>query len=89
MSVTEIKKVSLMDVPAKLRALADEIERLKLPTVVVVIGYPTGKVAIRGYGERTSALMTTGWLARAQTMMTEDCNAKDGDGYTWNPPGAA
>jgi hypothetical protein len=89
MSVTEIKHVSLLDVPAKLRALADEVERFNLRTVVVVIGYPSGKVAVRGYGERSSALMTTGWLARAQNVMTEDCAAADDDGYQWTPPGVA
>jgi len=83
MSVTEVRHVSLIDVPAKLRDLADECERLKLTTAVVVIGYPNGKVSVRAYGERTSALMTTGWLARAQTMMTEDCAADDN--WSWGP----
>lgn len=88
MSVTEIKQTSLLDIPAKLRALADEIEVKGFKTVVLIIGYPTGKVAVRAYGERTSALMTCGWLARAQTMMTEGCDASDGN-WSWEPPGPA
>ena len=77
MSVHEIKRTSLLDCPQRLRELADDIEREGLKTVICVIGYPDGRVAIRGYGERSSGLEASGWLARAQTMMTEGAAADD------------
>jgi len=76
-SVHEIKRTSLLDCPQRLRELADDIEREGLKTVICVIGYPDGRVAIRGYGERSSGLEASGWLARAQTMMTEGAAADD------------
>ena len=89
MSVHEIKITSLMNVPAKLRELAQNIEEEGIKTCICIIGHANGKVSVRAYGERTSALQTTGWLVRAQTMMTEGCNASDSDGYQWTPPGAS
>jgi hypothetical protein len=70
-NIREIKRTSLMNVPQRLRELADEIERQGLPTAIVVIGYPEGYVAVRGFGERTSALEATGWLHRALDAMTD------------------
>ena len=87
MTVHELKRTSLMDVPAKLRELADYCEREDIPTVVVVIGYPGGYVALRGYGEQTSAVACSGWLARAQTAMTEGCSVTD-DVYVAPEPAA-
>lgn len=91
-NVHEIKRKSLLDAPGKLRALADELELKDIATsttVAVVLGYSCGRVAVRGYGERSSALMVTGWLARALSVLTEGSDADDADGYTWEPPGAA
>lgn len=88
MSIHEIKRTSLLDCPQRLRELADDMEKNGLKTVICVIGYPGGKVAVRGYGERTSGLEASGWLARAQTLMTEGAAADDSDiGRT--PDGAA
>ena len=79
MSVHEIKRVSLMDVPGKLRELAAAFEKRpqELRTAIVVIGYETGHVAVRGYGERTTNLEAVGWLHRGLTMMTEGCGTAD------------
>jgi hypothetical protein len=77
LSVTEIKRTSLLDCPQRLRELADDMEKNGLKTVICVVGYPEGKVAVRGYGERTSALEASGWLMRALTVMTEGCAADD------------
>ena len=89
MSVHEIKKTSFLNVPEKLRELAQNIEEEKILTCVCIIGHTNGKVSVRAYGERTSALQTSGWLARAQTMMTEGCYASDADNFQWSPPGAS
>ena len=79
MPVHEIKRTSLLDVPKRLHELADELaKRPELCSVVVVIGgYAGGRVAVRAYGERTSGLETTGWLARAQTAMTDGAGEED------------
>lgn len=79
MSVREIKRVSLMDVPAKLRQLAAEYERRsgELRTAIVVVGYTDGFVCVRGFGERTSALETTGWLHRGLDVMTSGAGIVD------------
>lgn len=78
MSVHEIKRVSLMDVPAKLRQLAGEFEKRpeELRTAIVIIGYGNGYVAVRGFGERTSALEGIGWMHRALDAMTHDSSAE-------------
>lgn len=90
----EIKRTSLLNVPQRLHELADELaKRPELTSVVVVIGgYPGGQVAIRGYGERTSGLETTGWLARALAAMTAGAGVEDNlaTGQSGpEPPGAA
>lgn len=89
MSVHEIKRISLLDVPGKLRELADEFEKrsAELCTAVVIVGYDTGHVAIRGYGERTSGLEAIGWLHRALTVMTEGAGVEDN--FTVQPPSSA
>jgi len=83
----EIKRTSLLNVPQRLRELADEMEKRKDErfAVTVVIGYLDrgGKVAVRGFGERTSGLECSRWLARAQTMMTEGA---DIGGDNWGRP---
>lgn len=84
MSVHEIKRASLLNVPAKLRQLAEEIEKRADGaeySVIAVIGYPTGHVAVRGFGSRTDSLSCSGWLARAQTLMTEGA-AADADNFS-------
>lgn len=88
-NVHEIKRVSFLDVPGRLREIADDIEQKGIPTVVMVMGYANGKVSIRSFGERTSGLMTLGWLARAQATMAEGANADDNDEYMWDPPPSA
>lgn len=88
MKIHEIKRASLLDIPAKLRELADAIEKNGQKTCVVIIGCDNGQVHVRGYGERSSGLETTGWLHRAMTAMTEGSMVQDG-GYTWQPPGAS
>jgi hypothetical protein len=85
MSVHEIKRISLMDVPGKLRELADRCERDHRHTVVVLIGHDNGSVDIRGYGDRTSALETIGWLHRGLDVMTSGSSSEH---YQDEPPGA-
>ena len=89
-NVHEIKRVSYLDLAAKLREWADQIERIPdIKTVTIVIGYPTGHVAVRGAGERSSSLELSGWLSRGVTAVNERLNADD-QGYAGPiPPGAA
>ena len=75
MSVHEIKRISLMDCPAKLRQLADTFEREHLETAVVIIGQADGHVTVRAFGTRTDALQVTGWLHRALDVMTSGAEA--------------
>lgn len=82
MSVHEIKRISYMDVPGKLHELAVHVEREKLQTAIVIIGHDNGRVSVRGYGTRTSALEAIGWLHRALDFMT------DGSSADWNPEAA-
>ena len=79
MSVTEIKRVSLLNVPEKLRELAKAFEERPeaLRTAIVVIGYDTGHVAVRGYGERTSCLEAVGWLNRGLVHLAEHSGIDD------------
>lgn len=78
MTIHEFKKVSLLNVPQKLRELADRLEQLGEPfSVVCVIGRPNGRVSVRAFGERTDSLNVAGWLARGQTYMTEDAGEED------------
>lgn len=79
MSVHEIKRVSLMDVPGRLKGLAAEIESrpTELRTAIVVVGYADGRVAVRGFGERTSALEAIGWLHRALDALTDGAGVED------------
>jgi len=78
-SVHEIKRTSLMNVPDKLRQLALEFEQrpAELRTAVVIVGYADGYVAVRGFGERTSALEATGWLHRALDVLTNGAGISD------------
>lgn len=89
MTVREIKRVSLMDVPGKLRQLAAEYERRsgELRTAIVVVGYTDGFVCVRGFGERTTALEATGWLHRALDVMTSGSGV-DEDFSSSKPPAA-
>jgi hypothetical protein len=80
MTVREFKKVSYLDVPAKLRELADAAEKAQgggpsFNGVIVVLCYPNGNVAVRGYGEQTSPLQMAGWLARGLTTMSQNFDA--------------
>lgn len=82
MSVHELKITSLLNVPAKLRELADHVEKHGIKTAVVVLGHPGGYITVRAFGEQTSALSATGWLARASTMMTQDSCLPEGEEYS-------
>lgn len=80
MAVVEIKRTSLLNVPAKLRELATEIEEAGGEfTVVCVIGGPSGRVLVRGYGPNTSTLEASGWLARAQMHLNSPVTPQDYD----------
>ncbi len=86
-------KVSYLNVPAKLRELADAAERAQtgdpFRAVVIVLCYPNGRVAVRGYGEETSPLQMSGWLARGLNAMTEGyCADCDGELGAPKPPAA-
>jgi len=89
-NLREIKRVSFIDGPAKLREWADQLEKIPtVKTVVLVIGYPTGHVAVRGAGERSSCLELAGWLSRGVTALNERLNMDDA-GYAGPiPPSAA
>lgn len=79
MSVHEIKRRSLLDVPGKLRELATQYEARpeELRTAIVIVGYDDGLVCVRGFGERTLALEATGWLHRALDVMTNGAGICD------------
>lgn len=87
MAVHEIKRTSLMNCPQRLRELADEMEKQGLRTVICVVGYPEGYAAVRGYGERTSALEAIGWLHRALDVLTSGSAQIDAE-LTPPPPAA-
>ncbi len=66
MSVRELKRVSWLDAPAKLRELAATLEARKKPTSTVIVITADGKtMEVRGYGERTSGVEIAGYLSRA------------------------
>lgn len=88
-NIHEIKRISLMDVPAKLRELADRIERENFRTCVVIVGHDNGQVCVRSFGERTDALQTTGWLHRALDAMTSGSYADTSDWPSPLPQGPA
>ncbi len=79
MSIHEIKRTSLLDVPAKLHDLAAEFKDRpdELRTAIVVIGYKDGYVCVRGFGERTTALEAIGWLHRGLEAMTCGSGVED------------
>lgn len=87
MSVHEIKRTSLLDIPSKLRELAAEFEARpgELRTAIVVVGFDDGCVCVRGFGERTSGLEATGWLHRGLEAMT--CGAGIGDNLSTSVDG--
>lgn len=85
-NIREIRRTSLMNVPKKLHELGRTCEILDVRTAVVILGHPDGRVSVYGFGERTSALEATGWLARAQTSIAEGSGAGESDGYSWDPP---
>lgn len=89
MSVHEIKRLSLLDVPGKLRELATQYAERpeELRTAIVVVGYADGFVCVRGFGERTSALESTGWLHRALDVMTNGTGVSDDLSSSEPPPG--
>jgi hypothetical protein len=89
MSVREIKRVSLMNVPGKLRELADSCEKHDLRTAIVIVGYPGGYCAVRGFGEKTSALEAIGWLHRALDALTDGSGVETDFSSMPEPPGAA
>lgn len=68
-----INRISFLNIPEQLRLLAERIESGQIDAVsaVFVLGRSDGRVAVRGYGERTSALECIGWMHRALTYMTE------------------
>ena len=91
--IREFKKTSYLDVPAKLRELADASESAQtggppFNGVIVVLCYGSGSVAVRGYGEQTSPLQVAGWLARALTTVSQDYSA-DHDNLMGEPPPSA
>lgn len=89
MTVHEIKRTSLLDVPAKLRELAAHVEKNEIKTAVVILGHPGGYITVRAFGEQTTALSTIGWLGRAFTFMTQDAHLADSDEYGTPPDDAS
>jgi len=71
-SVTAIGVLSLKDVSANLRRLADDMDSGKHPhasSAVLVMGYPDGDIWVNGFGERVSPLEVCGWLSRGLTKV--------------------
>lgn len=62
--VRDIGRKNLMDIPARLRELADWIERNPeaIRTVVVISAAHDRVICCYGYGERCSAVEALGWL---------------------------
>jgi len=80
-SVHEIKKTSYLDIPAKLREMANDLEnRSDIQNIAIVLGYQRGHVVVRGYGPRSTPLELAGWLSRGVTAINELLNA-DNDRY--------
>ncbi|MGH3630865.1 MAG: hypothetical protein ACRDRL_25910 [Sciscionella sp.] len=86
MALHVIERKSLLDIPGKLRELADQYERNpeRMTTAILVVGYDDGTVAVRGYGRRTEALQCTGWLHRGLDAMTDGSMA-DNSGCSNEP----
>lgn len=86
-----IGRASLLDVPRRLRAMAEEIEARgdTHRTVICVVAYPDGRVSVRGFGERTSALEATGWLTRAITGLCDGSLVESDNFCPQDPPHAA
>lgn len=84
-----INRVSLLNIPEQLRLLAEGIEsgKINVASAVLVLGRGDGCVYVRGYGERTSALESIGWMHRGLTYMTEHCGV-DAE-QNWFPSGDA
>jgi hypothetical protein len=67
-----IGRVPLTDSPARLRLLADELEKEGgEPAVIVIVGRDVTDVSIYGYGKGVSFLEMVGWLSIAQTYATK------------------
>lgn len=70
MSVSAVKlnRVDLSSVVDGLKWTIEQIESGKLKNLaacVVIVAWPDGKVATRGYGLRSSPVEIDGWIARA------------------------
>jgi hypothetical protein len=65
--IEPVRFKSLRDIPARLRELADWVERCPdaVRTVIVVSAANDEIVAVNGYGDRASPLEAQGWLAMA------------------------
>ena len=91
MSVAAVKinRVDLSSVVDGLKWTIEQIENGSLKNLagcVVIVGWPDGKIATRGYGRRASPLEIDGWIARA--LRSEDAGPSEWNSYDAEPPGA-
>lgn len=71
MSLHEIKRVSLLNIGAGLRQLADWADRNPeaVRTVIIISAASDRVVSCHGYGERCSAIEAVGWLELAKSRV--------------------
>lgn len=87
-NVREIKRTSLLDTGRRLIELGNEVaKRDDIEGAIVVVCMKDGRVALRGYGYRTSALECIGWLHRALDAMTDGSGLETD--FTGAPPDRA
>ena len=84
LAAVKINRVDLASVVDGLKWTIEQIEKgslTNLAACVVIVAWPDGKVATRGYGVRSSPIEVDGWIARA--LRSEDAGPSD-----WNdaPP---
>lgn len=86
--VFDISENNLADVPGRLRDLADQIERFRLPlrACVVVLDPVTDPIDVRAFGRDADLLRTIGLLHTAATDLSTTVMAR---AYADEPPSPA
>jgi hypothetical protein len=89
-NIREIKRTSLLETGQRLRELGDEVDKREdIEGAIVVVCCKDGRVALRGYGYRTSALECIGWLHRALDAMTDGSGLETDFSKSTPPSGVA
>lgn len=70
-----LRRPLLTDVPSRLRAMAERVESNPelYRSAVLTLCRDDQCVEVYGFGERSSPLEASGWLARAQAVLASGC----------------